>query len=93
MPPHQGETDDSVGVVIGRDDHGHLTAEPDLRPALGILQSDPEVLLSLWDVVVQNVHRYLQLTVAGGEAQLAVAGPEEGEREGSQDAPCCYCCI
>jgi hypothetical protein len=52
MTPYQGKADDSVGVVIGRDDHGHLTAEPNLRPALGILQSDPEVLLPLWDVVV-----------------------------------------
>ena len=81
-----------MGVVIGGDDHGHLTAKPDLRPAFGILQSDPEVLLPLWDVVVQNADRYLQLAVTGGEAQLAVAG--RGRRgEGSQRPAAVQCAL
>lgn len=77
-PLYLGKADDSVGVVVGRDDDGHLTAEADLGAALGVLQDDPEVLLSLRDVVVQHVDRYLQLAVPGSEAQLAVAVLEDG---------------
>lgn len=68
---------DSMGVIIGWDEHSHLTAKANLSPALRVLQADPEVLLLLRDVVINDVHGYLQLAVARRKAQFAITKGEE----------------
>lgn len=59
-----------MGVIIGGDDDSDLTTEADLSTALWILQPDLEVLLLLWDVIIDDVHCYLKLTVPRCKVQL-----------------------
>ena len=77
---------DSIGVVVGRDDHCHLTPEADLSSASGVLQPHAEVLHLLRNVIVDDVNGDLQLAVARSEPQFAVAesGMERREVRGQR---------
>lgn len=59
-----------MGIIVGGDNYCHLTTESNLSPTLWILQPDLEVLLHLGDVIIYDVHRYLQLTVPWCKLQL-----------------------
>lgn len=59
-----------MGVVIGRDNDGHLATKANLGSTLWMLQSHVEILLLFRDVVIDDVHGDLQLTVTRGKVQL-----------------------
>ncbi len=73
LSAYLSEADDSMSVIIGRDDDGNLTTKPNLGPSLWILQADVEKLLLLRDVIIYDVHCYLQLAVTRCKVQLAKA--------------------
>lgn len=52
-----------MGIIVGRDNDSHLTTKPNLSPTLWVLQANLKVLLLLRDVIIYNIHCYLQLTV------------------------------
>lgn len=66
-----------MGVVIGWDEHGHLTPKANLSTTLRVLQADLEVLLLLREVIIKDIHCYLQLTVARRKAQLTITTQKE----------------
>lgn len=71
------KADDSMSVIVGWYDDGHLTAKSNLGTALWILQADLEMLLHFGNVVVDDVDRDLQLTVAWCKVQLPRTGREK----------------
>lgn len=59
-----------MGIVIGWDKDSHLTTKSNLSATFWILQVDMEILLHLRDVIVYNVHCYLELAVTWRKVQL-----------------------
>lgn len=53
---HLSKAYDSMGIIIGWDNDGHLTTKADLGTTLWMLQSHTEILLLFRDVVVYDVH-------------------------------------
>lgn len=74
---HLSKAYDSVGIIISWDNDGHLTTKSNLSTTLWMLQSDVEILLLFRDVIIDDVHCDLQLTVTGCKVQLPKAACQE----------------
>lgn len=70
---------DTMGIIIGWDNYGHLTTKSNLSPTLWILQVNLERLLDLRDVIINDVHCNLQLSVTWCKVQHSKTESEEME--------------
>lgn len=74
---YRRKANDSMGIIVGWDNDSHLTTKSYFCSTLWIFQADIEVLSHLWDVIVNDIHCYFQLTVTGCKVQLTRAKREQ----------------